>query len=76
MADIPVIQIDPFPNPTTLLADVVIPSAVCGVEAEGTAYRMDGLSLRMKKVVDSPYPTDEEIIQNILDRVRRLGDDN
>jgi formylmethanofuran dehydrogenase subunit B len=76
MAEIPVIQIDPFPNPTTLLADVVIPSAVCGVEAEGTAYRMDGLSLRMKKVVDSPYPTDEEIVQNILDRVRRLGDDN
>ena len=76
MAEIPVIQIDPFPNPTTLLSDVVIPSAVCGVEAEGTAYRMDGLSLRMKKVVSSPYPTDEEIMQNILDRVRRLGDDN
>jgi formylmethanofuran dehydrogenase subunit B len=55
---------------------VMIPSAVCGVEAEGTAYRMDGLSLRMKKVVSSPYPTDEEIVQNILDRVRRLGDDN
>lgn len=76
MAEIPVIQIDPFPNPTTLLSDVVIPSAVCGVEAEGTAYRMDGLSLRMKKIVDSPYPTDEDIMQNILDRVRRLGDDN
>jgi formylmethanofuran dehydrogenase subunit B len=76
MAEIPVIQIDPFPNPTTLLADVVIPTAVCGIEAEGTAYRMDGLSLRMKKVVDSPYPTDEEAVREILDRVRRLGDDN
>jgi formylmethanofuran dehydrogenase subunit B len=37
---------------------------------------MDGLSLRMKKVVDSPYPTDEEAVREILDRVRRLGDDN
>lgn len=76
MVEIPVIQIDPFPNPTTLLADVVIPTAVCGIEAEGTAYRMDGLSLRMKKVVDSPYPTDEEAVREILDRVRRLSDDN
>lgn len=76
MAEIPVVQIDPFPNPTTLFADVVIPTAVCGIEAEGTAYRMDGLSLRMKKVVDSRYPTDEEALREILDRVRRLGDDN
>lgn len=76
MADIPVIQVDPFPNPTTFIADVVIPTAVCGIEAEGTAYRMDGLSLRMKKVLDSAYPTDEEVVENILDRVRRLGDDN
>lgn len=76
MAEIPVIQVDPFPNPTTFLADVVIPTAVCGIEAEGTAYRMDGLSLRMKKVVDSKYPTDEEVVENILDRVRRIGDDN
>jgi len=76
MADIPVIQIDPFENPTTFLSDVVIPSAVAGVEVEGTAYRMDGLSLRMKKVVDSPYPSDEVIIENILESVRRLRDDN
>ncbi|MDF0589910.1 formylmethanofuran dehydrogenase subunit B [Candidatus Methanocrinis natronophilus] len=76
MAEIPVIQVDPYPNPTTFIADVVIPTAVCGIEAEGTAYRMDGLSLRMKKVVDSVYPTDEEVVENILDRVRRLGDDN
>ena len=76
MAEIPVIQVDPFPNPTTFLADVVIPTAVCGIEAEGTAYRMDGLSLRMKKVIDSGLPTDEEVVENILDRVRRLADDN
>ena len=76
MADIPVIQIDPFENPTTYLSDVVIPSAVAGVEVEGTAYRMDGLSLRMKKLVDSEYPSDEEILANVLECVRRLRDDN
>ncbi len=52
LANIPVIQIDPYENPTTLLAEVVIPSAIAGVEVEGTAYRMDGLALRLRKMVD------------------------
>jgi formylmethanofuran dehydrogenase subunit B len=71
LAKVPVIQIDPYENPTTLLAEVVIPSAVSGVEAEGTAYRMDGVSLRMKKLVDLGYPSDEEILSRIIDSVRR-----
>ena len=70
LAKMPVIQIDPYENPTTLLADVVIPCAIAGIEAEGTAYRMDGLSLRMKKLVSSPFPSDEEILSGILDSVR------
>jgi formylmethanofuran dehydrogenase subunit B len=72
LAKIPVIQIDPFENPTTLLAAVVIPSAVAGIEAEGTAYRMDGMSLRMKKLVKTNYPSDEEIVYNIIKSVRKL----
>lgn len=75
LAKMPVIQIDPYENPTTLLADVVIPSAIAGVEAEGTAYRMDGLSLRMKKLVDSPFPSDEENLLGILNSVRMLKGD-
>ncbi len=71
MAKIPVIQIDPYENPTTLFAEVVIPSAVSGVEAEGTAYRMDGVSLRMRKLVNSSYPSDEEILTQILESVKR-----
>jgi len=71
LAKIPVIQIDPYENPTTLLSDVVIPCAIAGVEVEGTAYRMDGLALRMRKMVDSNYPSDEEIISHILESVHR-----
>jgi formylmethanofuran dehydrogenase subunit B len=74
LAEIPVIQIDPYENPTTLLSDVVIPSAIAGVEAEGTAYRMDGLALRMKKLIHSAYPSDEEILTGILESVRKLRD--
>lgn len=66
---IPVIQIDPFPNVTTLVADVVIPSAICGIEAEGTVYRMDGVPLRVKKVVDTEYWSDEEILRVMLEKV-------
>jgi formylmethanofuran dehydrogenase subunit B len=41
------------------------------VEAEGTAYRMDGMALRMRKLVDTIYPSDEEILTNIIESVRR-----
>lgn len=71
LAEIPVIQIDPFENPTTLLSDVVIPCAIAGVEVEGTAYRMDGLALRLRKMVDSSLPSDEEILTHILESVYR-----
>lgn len=71
LAKMPVILIDPYENPTTLLAEVVIPSAIAGIEVEGTAYRMDGMALRMRKLVDSSYPSDEEILMGILESVRR-----
>ncbi|MCS7121240.1 MAG: formylmethanofuran dehydrogenase subunit B [Archaeoglobaceae archaeon] len=69
---IPVIQIDPYINMTSLLAKIIIPSAIYGLEAEGSAYRMDGVVLRLKKVVDSPYWTDEDILELLLKRVEEL----
>jgi formylmethanofuran dehydrogenase subunit B len=74
LADIPVIQIDPYENPTTLLSDVVIPCAVVGVEVEGTAYRMDGLALRLRKLAYSSLPSDEEILMGILESVHKQRD--
>jgi len=70
MGKIPVIQIDPYPNPTTELADVVIPSAISGVEVDGTAYRMDKVPIRLRKLVEPNHLPDEEILGRILDRVR------
>ena len=70
----PLIVIDPEESPTTLMADVVIPSAFVGIEAEGTAYRMDHVPIHMRKVVEPPRGilTDEEILRRILLEVRRL----
>jgi len=69
----PLIVIDPETTATSLMADVVFPSAIVGIEAEGTAYRMDMVPLPMKKLVEPPKTcrTDEEILQRILRQVRR-----
>jgi formylmethanofuran dehydrogenase subunit B len=70
----PLIVIDPQVTPTSMMADVVIPSAFVGIEAEGTAYRMDRVPLPLRKVVEPPATClpDEIIIQKILKEVRRL----
>lgn len=72
LARIPVVQIDPYWNATTEVANVVIPVAICGVEVEGTAYRMDGVSLRMRKMIEPTHPPDTEILERITERVKVL----
>ncbi len=68
----PLIVIDPHMNATSLMANVVFPSAFVGIEVGGTAYRMDRVPLPLKKVVEPPEGIlgDEEILQKILTEVR------
>jgi formylmethanofuran dehydrogenase subunit B len=70
----PLIVIDPHLSPTALMADVVIPSAFVGIEAEGTTYRMDHVPLPLRKIVDPPEGClpDEEILGRILKKVREI----
>jgi formylmethanofuran dehydrogenase subunit B len=70
----PLAVIDPHMSLTAYMADVVIPSAFVGIEAEGTAYRMDGVPLILKKVVEPPEGVlpDVQILDLILKRVREL----
>lgn len=70
----PLIVVDPLETPTSLMADVFIPSAFVGIEVEGTAYRMDHVPLPLKKVVDPPKGilSDEEILDKIIQRVHVL----
>ncbi len=72
LSKIPVIQIDPYANPTTEFADVVIPAAISGIEAEGTVYRMDNIPLRLRKMIETEYMTDEAIMKGILKETRLL----
>lgn len=73
LARIPMIAIDPHRTPTTEIADVVIPSAIVGIEVEGTAYRMDHVPLRLKKMVEPPAGclADEEILERLLKAIKK-----
>jgi len=70
----PLIVVDPHLNATAQMADVVFPSALVGIEAEGTAYRMDHVPLPLKKIVKPPKSilSDEKILQKILAEVRKI----
>lgn len=70
----PLIVIDPHLTPTSLMAEVVFPSALAGIEAEGTAYRMDCVPLPLKKIVEPPKGilSDEELLKRILREVRKI----
>jgi formylmethanofuran dehydrogenase subunit B len=70
----PLIVIDPHLNATSMMADVVFPCALVGIEVEGTAYRMDRVPLPLKKVVQPPDGIlgDEEILNRILKEVKKI----
>jgi formylmethanofuran dehydrogenase subunit B len=74
LAKIPVITIDPHPSGTTLVSEVVFPTAIMGIETGGTIYRMDGVAIRTTPVVSPPagLHSDVEILQDILTQVKRL----
>jgi formylmethanofuran dehydrogenase subunit B len=70
----PLIFVGPHMDATAQMADVVLPSSFVGIEAAGTAYRMDHVPLPLKKVVESPHGvhSDEEILRRILLEVKKM----
>jgi len=74
LAKIPSVAIEPHETPTTYLCDLNIPSAIAGIEVEGTAYRMDNVPLRARKIMEPPAGlySDREILEMILEKVREI----
>jgi len=70
LLSLPIIAIDPKRSLTTMVAKVVIPTAKVGIETEGTAYRMDGVPIRVKKILNSIYPSDEEVLDRIIAKIK------
>lgn len=76
LSKIPVIVIDAKWSLTTAFADVIIPGALVGIECEGTAYRMDEVPIRLKKIVELPPGVlpDSEVLKKLVERVKaKLG---
>ncbi len=75
LAKIPVITLEQKITPTTMLSKIVIPIATAGVEVGGTAYRMDGIALRLSKIVDPPEGvySDEHILDMILEELKEAA---
>jgi formylmethanofuran dehydrogenase subunit B len=74
MSTIPVINIDPKRNMTSLMAEVNIPVALSGIECDGAAVRMDGLPLYLKKVVEPPEGVlpDRDVLKTIHDKLKKV----
>lgn len=71
LAATPTIVLDPKVTHTSRLARVHITTAVTGISAPGTAYRMDEVPLPLRPALTSPYPTDEAIIRRIRQAVAK-----
>ncbi len=71
LAKVPTIVLDPKVTHTSRLARVHITTAVTGVSAGGTAYRMDEIPLPLRPALKSPYPTDEDVVRRIKEAVKR-----
>ncbi len=67
----PTIVLDPKVTHTSRLARVHFTTAVSGVSAPGTAYRMDEIPMPLRPALKSPYPTDEEIVNLIIAAVAK-----
>ncbi|MFX1457094.1 MAG: formylmethanofuran dehydrogenase subunit B [Promethearchaeota archaeon] len=69
----PLIAIEPHHTPTSVYADVILPPAIAGIECEGTAYRMDSVPLRLRKVKEAPGEclTDKEILERLIEVVKK-----
>lgn len=69
---IPVITLDPKATVTSQLARVAFTTATYGINVAGTVYRMDNVPITLRPAFESPYPSDEQVLTAIRDRVREL----
>ncbi len=68
----PIISVEPHHTPTSEMADIVLPPAMAGIEVEGTAYRMDHVPLRLRKVKEGPKDclSDKEILERLIVKIK------
>jgi formylmethanofuran dehydrogenase subunit B len=68
----PLICIDYKQSASTYVADVIIPSAITGIECGGLVYRIDHVPVQLEKILNPPADihSDEEIINKIINTLK------
>ncbi|MFZ5451998.1 MAG: molybdopterin-dependent oxidoreductase [Thermodesulfobacteriota bacterium] len=66
---VPVVSLSPFANRTTSCSQVVLPTALAGLETMEVAYRMDGLPLVLKKLLPTALPGDQDILLDLIQAI-------
>jgi len=69
---IPVITLDPKTTVTSSLARVAFTTATYGINVPGTVYRMDNVPITLRPAFESPYPSDEQILTGLRERIRAI----
>ncbi len=70
LKSIPLISIDPKETATTRAAEVAFYVSTYGINTPGTVYRMDDVSIPLRPALESPLPSEFEILHGIEQRVR------
>jgi len=65
-----IICLDHFSTLTTGTADIVIPSAVPGVECRGSMVRLDGDGVALAEPIKDGFPTQEAILRQLLEKAQ------
>ncbi len=74
LMSIPVIVLD-YPNvPLSFTPQVRFTTAVYGLHAAGTVYRMDNVPIPLRKLVSSQLPTDEQILDRLRSRYQQFAE--
>ncbi len=65
LARIPTVVIDSRIGPLSQHARIHITTAVAGISDSGTAYRMDSVPLPLRPILQSPYPSEQDVLHRL-----------
>ncbi|TFG26227.1 MAG: formylmethanofuran dehydrogenase subunit B [Promethearchaeota archaeon] len=72
LASKPLIVVDIIQSATSMIADVVLPTSITGIESGGTVYRLDQVPIELKPILKPPskIPSDKELLEKLLNAIK------
>jgi len=70
----PLILIDNKKSATSIGADIILPSAITGIECKGLAYRIDHVPIELDRILNPPNNiiSDEEILSRLIEGLNTI----